>query len=85
VPLNRGIQDSIAAAADDLGWPHVTMSSWAGHDAKILAAVVPSGMIFVPSVGGISHSPLERTAWDDVSRGAQVLCRTIELLDRARP
>jgi len=62
----------------------VTMSSWAGHDAKILAAAVPSGMIFVPSAGGVSHSPRERTEWEDVARGAQVLCRTIELLDRTQ-
>jgi len=84
VPLNRSIHDEIAAAARDLGWPLVTMSSWAGHDAKILGAVVPSGMIFVPSVDGVSHSPRERTAWVDVARGAQVLCRSIERLDRAQ-
>ena len=84
VPLNRGIQDAIAAAANDLGCSYVTMSSWAGHDAKILAAAVPSGMIFVPSAGGVSHSPRERTEWEDVARGAQVLCRTIELLDRTQ-
>ncbi len=83
VPLNRSIRDEIAAAAGDLGWPIVTMPSWAGHDAKILQALVPAGMIFVPSVGGVSHSPREQTAWDDVGRGAQTLCRTIERLDRS--
>lgn len=80
-PLSRPIRDEICAAARDLGWPIDVMPSWAGHDAKILAAVAPAGMIFVPSVGGISHSPRELTEWDDVSRGAQVLCRTIERLD----
>lgn len=80
-PLSRAIRDEICAAARDLGWPIDVMPSWAGHDAKILAAVTPAGMIFVPSVGGISHSPREQTAWDDVARGAQVLCRTIERLD----
>lgn len=84
VPLNRSIHDEIEAAAHDLGWPLVSMSSWAGHDAKILGAVVPSGMIFVPSVDGVSHSPRERTAWDDVARGAQVLCRAIERIDRGQ-
>ena len=80
-PLSRPIRDEICAAARDLGWPIDVMPSWAGHDAKILAAVAPAGMIFVPSVGGISHSPREQTGWDDVARGAQVLCRTIERLD----
>ncbi|HLJ59871.1 MAG TPA: Zn-dependent hydrolase [bacterium] len=84
VPLNRSIHDEIVAAAGDLGWPIVTMSSWAGHDAKILGALVPTGMIFVPSVGGVSHSPREQTAWDDVARGAQVLCRAMERLDRSQ-
>ncbi len=84
VPLNRSIHDEIAAAARDLGCPLVSMSSWAGHDAKILGTVVPSGMIFVPSIDGVSHSPRERTAWDDAARGAQVLCRAIERLDRTQ-
>jgi len=57
------------------------MPSWAGHDAKVLAGVAPTGMIFVPSVKGISHSPLEQTAWEDAARGAQVLCRALERLD----
>ena len=39
------------------------------------------GMIFVPSVGGISHSPRELTAWDDCARGAQVLLGTVLALD----
>jgi hydantoinase/carbamoylase family amidase len=84
VPLNRSVRDEIAAAAADLGMPIVTMSSWAGHDAKVLAALVPTGMIFVPSAGGVSHSPRERTAWEDAARGAQVLCRAMERLDRSR-
>ena len=80
-PLNRTVRDEICTAARELGWPIDVMPSWAGHDAKILASIAPTGMIFVPSVGGISHSPREQTAWEDVGRGAQVLCRTIERLD----
>jgi acetylornithine deacetylase/succinyl-diaminopimelate desuccinylase-like protein len=56
------------------------MPSWAGHDAKILCARAPAGMIFVPSERGISHSPEEQTSWEDAARGAQVLCRAIERL-----
>ncbi len=42
-------------------------------------------MIFVPSAGGISHSPRESTSLEDASRGTQVLCRTLELLDQEIP
>ena len=81
VLLSQAVLDVICAAARDLGWPIDVMPSWAGHDAKVLAAVAPAGMIFVPSAGGISHSPRERTAWEDVARGAQALCRAVERLD----
>jgi len=81
VPLDLRVRDAVAEAASDLEWPLLTMSSWAGHDAKILARVAPTGMIFVPSVRGISHSPLERTAWEDVARGAQLLCGALMRLD----
>jgi N-carbamoyl-L-amino-acid hydrolase len=47
----------------------------------MLARLGPMGMIFVPSVGGISHSPAELTRWDDCARGAEVLARTVLLLD----
>jgi beta-ureidopropionase / N-carbamoyl-L-amino-acid hydrolase len=47
----------------------------------MIAALCPMGMIFVPSIGGISHSPLERTSWDDCARGAQVLLAAVLDLD----
>ena len=82
VPLDGRVRAVVAEAASDLGWPLLTMSSWAGHDAKILARVAPTGMIFVPSIRGISHSPLEQTAWEDVARGAQLLCGSLTRLDQ---
>ena len=45
-------------------------------------AIVPMGMIFVPSIGGISHSPRELTSWDDCVNGANVLLRTVLALDQ---
>jgi N-carbamoyl-L-amino-acid hydrolase len=42
-----------------------------------MAAVGPMGMIFVPSVGGISHSPKELTAWEDCASGANVLLQSV--------
>jgi N-carbamoyl-L-amino-acid hydrolase len=59
------------------------MPSGAGHDAQMAARLGPMGMIFVPSVGGISHSPRELTTWEDCARGADVLLRTILAVDRA--
>ncbi len=55
----------------------VEMVSWAGHDAKIISSVIPTGMIFVPSVGGISHSPHEFTHWEDIEIGIELLYRSL--------
>ena len=52
-------------------------------NAMVLGAHVPMGMIFVPSVGGISHSPLEHTAPEDIDRGVQILAATLERLANA--
>jgi len=49
------------------------LPSGAGHDAQMMATLGPMGMIFVPSVAGISHSPRELTSWEDCARGAEVL------------
>ena len=58
------------------------MPSGAGHDAQSMAELGPAGMIFVPSRGGISHSPDEYTAPGDIARGANVLLRSLLALDR---
>jgi N-carbamoyl-L-amino-acid hydrolase len=67
------VQASIEAAAAKLGLKYMRLPSAAGHDAQAMATLGPMGMIFVPSVGGISHSPKELTKWEDCTRGAQVL------------
>lgn len=84
-PLDAGVRAAITAAAGRLGWPIVSMPSWAGHDAKIMAARTRTGMIFVPSERGISHSPREHTSWEDAARGAEVLCAVLERLDAEEP
>ena len=53
------------------------MPSGAGHDAQMLARVCPSGMIFVPSVNGISHNPAEFTSPEDLAAGANVLLQVM--------
>jgi N-carbamoyl-L-amino-acid hydrolase len=75
------IQTLIRAAASDLDLQFEIMPSGAGHDAQNLARIAPTGMIFVPSVGGISHSPEEFTRTEDVANGTNVLLHTILRID----
>ena len=75
------IQALIRASASDLGLHFETMPSGAGHDAQNVARIAPTGMIFVPSVGGISHSPEEFTRPEDVTNGTNVLLHTILRID----
>lgn len=77
-----GVRSAIERAADLAGVRHLTMPSGAGHDAQMMSRVGPMGMIFVPSIGGVSHSPLERTSWDDCARGADVLLHSVLGVDR---
>ena len=60
------------------------MPSGAGHDAQVLATIMPSAMLFVPSIGGISHHWTENTADADIVTGAEVFVETCaRLLERA--
>jgi N-carbamoyl-L-amino-acid hydrolase len=77
------IQRQIELAAASLGLQTMHLPSGAGHDAQILANLGPMGMVFVPSIGGISHSPKEFSQWTDCANGANVLLQTILLIDRS--
>jgi N-carbamoyl-L-amino-acid hydrolase len=77
------VQRAIERSARQLGVATHRMPSGAGHDAQMMAQLSPMGMIFVPSVRGISHSPLELTHWEDCARGADVLLGAVLELDRA--
>lgn len=76
-PLDGGVQDIIAASAAARGLSSVPVPSGAGHDSQNLAPLVPTGMIFVPSIDGRSHCPEENTSWADVENGANVLLDTL--------
>jgi N-carbamoyl-L-amino-acid hydrolase len=71
--MDKEVQATIASACRQLDLEFVSMPSGAGHDAQCLAAVCPTGMVFVPSVDGYSHSPREHTRWSDCVNGANVL------------
>jgi N-carbamoyl-L-amino-acid hydrolase len=78
---DAGIQNAIRDAAKSLGLATMDLPSGAVQDAGQIAKIAPMGMIFVPSRGGISHSPKEFTSWQDVANGAEVLYRVVLLLD----
>ena len=70
--------DSVIRAAidedvDAMGLSAMKMASGAGHDAQVMAGFTPSGLIFVPSVAGASHSPKEFSRWQDCVNGANAL------------
>lgn len=79
---NGKIKEVIAAATEKLGYSSTFMPSGAGHDAQEMSLLAPMGMIFIPSVNGISHSPKEYSTSEDIARGAQVLLETILTLDK---
>jgi len=77
-----GIMALIETSAASLGLSQQPMPSGAGHDAQQLALIAPMGMIFVPSVGGISHAPDEFTHAEDVAHGADVLLNAVVAADQ---
>ncbi len=72
----------IEAKATELGFSNQRMPSGAGHDAQEMSHIAPTGMIFIPSRGGISHSPDEYSSIEDMANGVQLLLETILELDK---
>lgn len=79
---DKALQQKIDAAAKQLGLKTKFMQSGAGHDSQEISAIAPVAMIFVPSVGGISHSPDEFSKPVDMANGVNVLLQTILLVDK---
>ena len=75
------MREIIAHEAEAAGLKTFSMPSGAGHDAQMIARIAPMGMIFVPSVGGISHSTKELTRWQDCANGCEVLYRSVLAVD----
>jgi N-carbamoyl-L-amino-acid hydrolase len=79
--MNAAIQNAIEAASRTFaGGKSMRMPSAAGHDAQVLATIMPAAMLFVPSIGGISHHWTENTADADIVTGAEVFVETCRLL-----
>jgi N-carbamoyl-L-amino-acid hydrolase len=77
VTFDDGVVQLVERTAARLGHSCRRMTSGAGHDAQMLARICPAGMIFVPSVKGISHNPAEHTEPGDLAAGANVLLHTL--------
>src|ERR1044072_5425812 len=83
-PTDPRIRSMISDAARHLGLTTKQMPSGAGHDAQDMARLGPVGMIFIPSIGGISHSPKEFSRPQDIENGANVLLAALLKVDGAR-
>lgn len=81
VLLPRWVKDTVAGACAELGTDYRVMPSGASHDSQMINRVTPTGMIFVPSRDGVSHSPAEWTDAKDLAVGTHVLAATLLRLD----
>ena len=72
-PFHDDVVGAVETAARELGCRHRRILSGAGHDAQYMAAICPTGMVFVPSRGGRSHCEEEFTPLDDIEHGANTL------------
>jgi N-carbamoyl-L-amino-acid hydrolase len=82
--MDEGLQQALEGAASVYAAGLATrMPSGAGHDAQYLARVMPAGMMFVPSIGGISHHWTENTSDEDIVLGARVFCEAVARALRA--
>ncbi|MDO4594662.1 MAG: allantoate deiminase [Tissierellia bacterium] len=77
VPMDKEMIDLIEKSVKELEFDYEIMHSGAGHDSQIFAEFVPTGMIFVPSIGGISHNIHEKTDISDLEKGIKVLEKTL--------
>ena len=72
---------AIETTCRELGVPYLSMVSRAYHDALFMARIAPTGMIFIPSINGISHAPQEFSRPQDIVNGANVLLLSVLQLD----
>ena len=82
VDCHPDIIDLLDRHAKNSGVSYRHMPSGAGHDTQFMTQVTPAGMLFVPSVGGISHAPDEWTHWEDVETGCNLLLDAVLELSR---
>jgi N-carbamoyl-L-amino-acid hydrolase len=79
-PMDERLAAALAEASRGEGETPLTLPSGAGHDAMVVSRVLPSAMLFIPSIGGRSHDIAEDTAEEDIVLGCKVLARAVEKL-----
>lgn len=79
-PCDNTMINLLKKQAESLGIPTMTMPSGAGHDTQSMAQLTAAGLLFVPSINGISHSTEEDTDWADINKGCTVLLNTVAAL-----
>jgi len=77
VKIPPRILDIMKEECEKLGYSYMTLPSGAGHDVQILAELAEPGMIFIPCLDGISHSPQEMIKWEDLEKGANLLLQVL--------
>ena len=82
-PMDPGIRAAVRRAISAGAEPAIELPSGAGHDAMCLAAIAPAGMLFVPSIGGLSHVGEERTSEADLELGVETLAAVLAEVDRS--
>ena len=80
VPMDADIVNTIESVVKEKGMKYRMMHSGAGHDSQIIAPHYPTAMIFVPSIGGISHNPAEETNLEDLVEGVKALAESLHKL-----
>ncbi len=80
---SEDIMALIEKSAQELNYSYQLMPSGAGHDAQFFTDITPTGMIFIPSVGGVSHAPDEWSHWEDIEKGCNVLLATLLKLQQS--
>ena len=72
-PCSPEIVQQISDIAEKQKLDYLVMPSGAAHDSQNMAKITPTSMIFVPSIGGVSHSPDEATSLQDIEKGTNLL------------
>jgi allantoate deiminase len=76
-PMTPAIINLLQETADELGITNMPMVSGAGHDSQVMVEQIPTGMIFVPSIAGRSHSRAEYTPLQEILPGVAVLAQAL--------
>ncbi|MEL0015663.1 MAG: M20 family metallo-hydrolase [Rhodospirillales bacterium] len=76
-PFDQGVMQIIARAADRINCPRMDLLSGAAHDARNMVRICPTGMVFIPCEGGISHNEVESATPSDLAAGARVIAQTV--------